>query len=143
MKYFSEILNKTFDSIKELESAELAEQKKKEEEAVALEKVSNEKKAMAKKVEEAEEALKEAYNKYDLAKENAKKIIEEANLEIAELLKPAETAIKEAQENKYKAVDAFCKKYGKYSAVYTGDQAFREMERMRKYMDSIFNNFWF
>ena len=143
MKYYSEVLHKNFDTVKELEAAEKAEAKKQEEAKEELVKVTNEKKAMAKKVEDASEALQEAYNKYDLAKEDVAKIIAEAKLEIEEILKPAKEAIKEAQKNRYDAIAEFSNKYGKYSVVYTGDKAYQEMQRARRYMDNIFKNSFF
>ena len=143
MKYYSEILRKNFDSVKELEVAEKAELKKQEEEKAEVEQASNEKKAMAKKVEEAEEAVREAYNKYDLARDDVQKIIAEANLEIKELLEPAKQAIIDAEKAKYEAVAEFNKKFGKYSVIYTGDKAFQEMKRAQKYMENLFNSIWF
>ena len=143
MKYFSEILNKTFNSVEELEVAEKKELEKQEAEKQELKKISNDKKALAKKVEEADDILQDAYNKYALAKENCAKILEEAKLEINELLEPAKKAIQDAQKQKYEAIAEFNKKYGVYSTIYTGDKAYTELQRVRNFMDDIFNINWF
>ena len=143
MKYYSEVLHKTFDTEKELLAAEKEELKKQEEEKAELTKISNDKKAMAKKVEEADEKLQEAYANYDLAKEEISKIIEETNNKINEISEPALKAIRDAQKNKYDAITDFSQKYGKYSVVYTGEKAYQEMQRTKRYIDSLLKNFWF
>lgn len=136
MKYLSELLNKTFDSVEALETAEAAAQEKE------LAK-TNEKKAMAKKVEETEQALEQAYADYDRAKDEVAKIVDEANAKIAEILNPAKQAIKDAQKERYDAIVDFSKKYGKYSVIYTGDRAFQEMQRMQNHLDNMLKHFWF
>jgi len=136
MKYFSELLNKNFDTVEELQAAET-------EKNAEIAKSTNEKKAMAKKVEETEAELKKAYDNYELAKQEASKIAEEANKKIADLLNPAKEAIYDAQQNRYNAISEFSDKYGKYSVIYTGDRAFQEMQRMKKHMDNILTQIWF
>ena len=144
MKYYSETLKKMFESVEELEEAEKAEEARalqQEQEKTAL---SNEKKTFAKKIEEADEKVKEAYNHYDLVKEEAEKIAAEANKKIAELIDPAKQAIKDAEKERYNAIVDFNKRYGKYSVIYTGDRAFQEMKRADMYLNNIFKNlFWF
>ena len=66
---------------------------------------------------------------------------DESSME-ARMLLQTKQAIKDAQKAKYDAIADFSKKYGKYSVIYTGEKAFQEMERARKYMDSLFRNFW-
>lgn len=61
MKYYSEILNKTFDTVKDLETAEMKEKNRLVEKAKAEE---NKKKEL----EEATKAMKEAYRNYSVSR---------------------------------------------------------------------------
>lgn len=142
MKFYSEVLNKTFDTVKELEVAEKEEAKRKEAEKAELTKATNEKKELAKKVEEADKVLQDAYNKYELAKEECEKILKEAELEIDELIEPAKQAIRDAQKARYKAILDYNEKYGRYDVKYTGERAYQEMQRALKDFDHIFKYFF-
>lgn len=122
MKYFSEKLNKTYDTVEALEEAE----KTAEEKALS---VSAEKKALSKNIESAEEALDKAYQDYDIAKEEAQKVINEAYDKAKEILTPAKEAVQEAQKAKYNAISEFSDKYGCYTTVLTGSKAYDEFKR--------------
>ena len=143
MKYYSEKLSKLFESQEELEKAEVEanEGAVKEEEKLAVTK--KEKKELAKAVDDADEALTKAYTEYDLARDEAKKIMSEARDKCKELLAPKETAIKEAERVKWNAIVDFNNKYGRYTRVYTGDEAIREFKRASNIIDNMFKHFWF
>lgn len=64
MKYYSETLNKLFDSEAALNEAESAQKKADAEKAAAEEKKNSERAAAAKRVEEAMKAASEATEKY-------------------------------------------------------------------------------
>lgn len=92
MKFYSEITNEKYDTMKELEDAEVAFKEAKEAEAVAAaeakEVVSKERKTFAKEVEDAETKLTEAYDRYEAVKKECAELREKVNKEIEEKLKP-------------------------------------------------------
>ena len=163
--FYSEELNKYFDSKEECERAEFqykqdkldkeaklaaAEEKKREELALA----SKEKKELSKAVEEATQKVTEAYNAYDLAREDCEKLREEYESKITKLkadykeeyeaiLSPVKEAIKKAEKEKYEAIAAYNKKYGTYSVIYSGEKAFDEFKRFSTLADRLFKDFWF
>lgn len=155
MKYYSELLKKTFDTAEDCEKAEaeentrLAEVEKKE---TAL---ANEKKQYAAQIEEAENALNAAYDELasrkkqvqSLRDEYRKKVNDlkkELEEEIATLLVPAQEEVDKAEQKKLEALQKFTEKYGAYKKVYTGNRALEEYHRMHRTLDSLFNNlFWF
>lgn len=122
MKYYSEKLNKNYDTVEALEEAEKAAEEK------ALS-VSAEKKALSKNIDAAEKALDKAYRDYDTAKEEAQKIINEAYDKAKEILTPAKEAVQEAQKARYNAISEFSDKYGCYTTVLTGSKAYDEFKR--------------
>lgn len=155
MKYYSELLKKTFDTVEDCEKAEaeentrLAEVEKKE---TAL---ANEKKQYAVQIEEAENNLNAAYDELASRKkqvqalrdEYRKKVNDlrkELEEEIATLLVPAQEEVDKAEQKKLEALQKFTEKYGAYKKVYTGNRALEEYHRMHRTLDSLFNNlFWF
>lgn len=148
MKFYSDVLGKLFDSEEECKQAEEKYNKEKEEKEAerkakaAL--VSREKKELSDAVEAAEAKLSKAYEEYDLAKEEVKKILEESNQKALDILNPAKDAIREAQKERYTAISEFNKKYGIYTAQYTGDKAFREFKRATSWIEDFFNKgYWF
>ena len=147
MKIYSEILDKFFDTAEECENAETLYQKEKEEkEQKQKEKslaISKEKKELATAVETAEAALAKAYDNYEEVKEQVRKILEESNQRALDILQPAKEEIKKAQEEKYKAISAFNKKFGVYTTTYSGDKAYRELKRATSWINDIFDKFLF
>jgi len=159
--FYSEILDKYFDSKSECRRAELqyqldkqekekaaklAEEKRKEETAVA----SKEKKALADVIEDAEKRVTAAQNDYQVAYDKYKEKITQAKEAYAKAvedasneLTPAKLAIKEAQKARYEAIKAFNDKYGTYTVAYTGDKAYREMQKTINAINDVFNAFWF
>ena len=138
MKYYSEKLNKTFDTEADCLAAEkkheeeLAAKKKQEEQALAT------KKELAKEIESAEEKVNLAYKDYDAAVEAVKKLREEFNKKAEEILNPAKEAISKAQEDRYKAIRAFNERYGVYTTTLSGDKAAKELDRITHWIDSVF-----
>ena len=145
MKYYSDIVNKVFDSEEECVNAEKEFNEKKEaaeaERKAKAALVSKEKKELSDAVEAAESKLSKAYEEYDLAKEEVKKILEESNQKALDILNPAKEAIREAQKERYTAISEFNKKYGIYTAQYTGDRAFKEFKRATNWIEDFFNRF--
>ena len=112
--------------------------------------ISNEKKILADNIEKADEALDKAYNEYNIAKDKVNElmkesddkinlIVEEYNEKMSSILDPAKKAIKDAQENKYKALSEFNDKFGVYNVRYTGDRAYKEFQRVSSWINDIFN----
>lgn len=149
MKYYSEKLNRMFDSVKQLKAEEAAasvEQTIKEEPTIedAKEQAPT-KKQLAADVTAAEDALKKAYTEYDIAKKKANDLSEAYLKEISAILDPAKKAVKDAERAKYEAIDRFNKAYGPYQIVITGSRAAEEMLRA---LDELRNsrsffNTWF
>lgn len=110
MKYFSEKLNKTFDTPEEcMKAEEEFEAKEKETKAVAE---SKKKKELVKAIEESEEKLDKAYAEYELAKKNASDIVKKANIEAREILSKAEDVVAQASNDRINAISEFNKNYG-------------------------------
>lgn len=147
MKYYSEILKSLFETERECESAEeeyLKKQQKEEAEKKAKAAlVSKEKKELSDAVDLAEANLSKAYENYDLVKEEVRKIIEESNKKALDILNPAKEAIKAAQKEKYTAISNFNKKYGTYTAQYTGDKAYKEFKRSLSWLEDYLNTLWY
>ena len=111
MKYYSEKLNKVFDTTEALESAEKDYQAKEAEKA----KLTEVKKQRA-------DEIKLAYKKTMDAREQARKII------------------KEADDNYYKLRDKFVEDYGSYHMSYYNDGK-NERITLDDVLDSFFHNF--
>lgn len=142
MKYFSELTNKTYDTEEacvkaETEYAEL--EAKKREEATA---VSKEKREMAKVVEDTEAVLDKAIHDYNEAREEARKICEEATKKADGIIAKAKAEVEKAQRSRYEAIADFNKKFGVYTTHYTGDKALKELRRSMEWMNGVFNNFF-
>ena len=146
MKIYSEILNKMFDTedecVKAEEEYQIEQERKEAEKKAAVQAVSKEKKELASAVELAEEALNKAYDEYEIAKEEARKIMEESNKQMLEILNPARDKIKQAQKEKYNAISNFNKKFGLYTAQYTGEKALKEFRRASSWLTDVFNQFF-
>lgn len=157
MKYFSEILNKNFDTVEELKSAEdkhaLAEAAKRDE----ANKVSKEKKELSTAIDLANDELDEALDYFDDCKNKAreiyeasgkeiaeledkmKKILEKSNKEAEDILNRGKTKVREAKKKKADALKAFISKYGSYSNKVTGEDAEKEFRRLDYTFNSDFN----
>ena len=138
MKYFSELLNKPFDTEKECLDAEAKYQQSKDA-------VSKRKKELSKAIEDADNKITEANKAYDIAREKAKDILEKTNKEITELLDKAEKAVTDAEQEKLDAVKAFTKEFGTYKVNLTGEKAVDEFNRSLNRFNNFFKSFsnWF
>jgi len=147
MKIYSELLDKLFDTMDECINAEKTYQKEQEEKekekAVKAQAVSKRKKELADRVEQAEEEVRKAYAEYDCLKDEAKKILDESNNKIIELLSPAVDKIKAAQRERYNAIVEFNNNFGVYSRQYTGERAFEEFKRATSWAHDIINRILF
>ena len=145
MKFYSEKLSKLYETEAELKTAEEKYEKQLQEKKEAEEKrkneIVNEKKALAKAVDEADACVDAARENYKKVKAEPVKIIEEAYEKAEKLLEPAENAVQEAQKTKYNAVVEFNKKYGPYTESYTGDKAYNEFKKTSEWFDDLFRPF--
>ena len=130
MKYYSEKLDKLFDTLEALQEAESKKVTKKrrmpevdpvDEPAVPT------RKELASAVEAADEAVKEAYAQYETAKVKAEELSKKYLEEVNAILDPAQKAVKDAEKNRYEAIRKFNDSYGAYQVTYTGARAADEM----------------
>lgn len=151
MKYFSELLNKPFDTEAECLEAEkeyTAQQKKIQkqlEQAMAEKKAKEEalnksKKEMAKAIEDATKEKEEALKLYEVARQKAAAILEESNKEVQEILDAANVKVRAAEQKRLDAVIAFNKKFGTYTTTLTGTQAAEEYAKTMKIVDNTFSD---
>lgn len=135
MKYYSEILKKMYDSEKDLLEAE-------KKSADLKEKVEATKKALAKKVQDADARLDVARDAYKEAEEEAAKILEEAISKIKDIIEPAKEEIKDAKYARAEAIREFNSKYGAYTTTYNGEKALKEYESFVDQINNTFESMW-
>lgn len=130
MKFYSEKLDKLFDTPEELQAAETSKKKKK---VVAEQSIVDEtatvptRKELATAVEAAEERVKQAYADYETARGKAEELSKKYLEEINAILDPAQKSVKEAERLRYEAIRNFNDSYGAYQVTYTGAKAADEM----------------
>ena len=130
MKFYSEKLDKLFDTPEELQAAETPKKKKKtvtEQPAVEEAAATPTRKELAAAVEAADEKVKQAYADYETARGKAEELSKKYLEEINALLDPAQKAVKEAERLRYEAIRNFNDSYGAYQVTYTGAKAADEM----------------
>ena len=141
MKYYSEKLDKMFESEKELLDAE-AQLQAKELKAQQTEKT---KKELAKAIENADEKINEANKLYEIAQQKAADILEKSNKEAKKVLDDAKEKVKQAEDEKLKALIEFNKRFGTYSKTITGEKAAEEykkaVDRFNNSFESVFKDF--
>lgn len=153
MKYFSELLNKPFDTEADCIKAEKEykeEQSKisKQLEAALAEKKAKEeaeqksKKELSKVIEEATKEKAEAEKLYEVAQAKAQKIKEDAKIEANKILSAAADKVKEAEQKRVDAVVAYNKKFGAYTTVLTGEKAADEYNKTLQRLNGIIKDFW-
>lgn len=141
MKFYSEKLEKFFDSEKEcVEAEELIAQQEKEKKDIAESK-QNERKQYAKVIEEADKVLDAEYTHYNEVKKQIVSLRKQCDEQCEKLLLDAKKQLKEAQDKKFAAVQKFNEKFGPYKVSYTGEAAMKEMKRHLDSNGDIFN--WF
>ena len=135
MKFYSEKLDKMFDTMEELQIAEAPKKKKKAtltpvEEPLATtpaEPAVPTRKELAAAVELADEAVKEAYANYETAKAKVEELSKKYLAEVNNIFEPAQKAVKEAEKARYDAIRKFNDSYGAYQVTYTGARAADDM----------------
>ena len=108
--------------------------------------LSARKKEKAAAIQKAEEGVSLAQAELDKAKEEAKKIIEEAQDKARAMIKASSDKYREASELKYKEIAEFNKEFGTYTTTYTGQKALEEYNRVTKQWNDflkIMLNSWF
>lgn len=130
MKFYSEKLDKLFDTPEDLQAAETSKKKKKvsaEQPVVDETATVPTRKELAAAVEAADEQVKQAYADYETAKVKVEELSKKYLDEINSLLDPAQKAVKEAERLRYEAIRNFNDSYGAYQVTYTGARAADEM----------------
>lgn len=137
MKFYSEKLDKVFDTTAELVAAETQADHKAEEEAKAAEKalISKEKKGYADAVKKAEDEVAKAQEEFN-------KVRKEAYEECRNKIREASKVLSEKQEARYEALKAFNEKYGPYTKTYTGENAYNEFKKAVDSFNDFFRYFW-
>ena len=146
MKYYSEMLDKLFDTSAQLKieesdfiakkkAAEDAEKTKQAQQKQAREALEQSKKQYAAAVESADICVSEAYKVLELAKEDAKKLSEEYIKQLDAIMAPAKKAVADAEAAKFKAIKEFNERFGPYKVNYTGNRAVEEYQRSRTIFD--------
>ena len=159
MKYYSEKLDKVFDTPEALEEAESAvctcnkvddnfkNEKLGDTEKKDLNKIPS-KKQLAADVDDADAKVKDAYAEYEVAKKQIEELSKTYLESVDAILTTAKEAVKKAEEERYEATRKFNNYYGAYQTVLTGDRAAKEMIRAINEINSIQrkiwnNTFWF
>lgn len=134
MKYYSDVLNKLYDTEKELVEAEKACEKEKKDKEVA--RIASE--AVIKK---AKEEVDLAAKDYEAAKKRAAELLDSSNKEVEKIMKDAEDAYKKAENAYFRALWDQKKKFGTYEAkekaistCKTFSELSKLMEEMTKYL---------
>ena len=142
--FYSEKLNKNFDTEQECIKAEKAfdDAKATENEKKAL--LSKQKKELSDKVVDADRKVDEAYKAYEVAREKAAAIVEKARKEAEEILHDAARNVEKATEERMNHIQAFNKEFGPYMTSYVGDKAVEEYNKIIRRMRDIFgrHGFW-
>lgn len=131
MKYYSEKLDKMFDTLEALQEAE-TEKSVKKKRGVTVD--MNEpapavptRKKLATAVEAADEAVKDAYAKYETAKVKAEELSKKYLEEVEAILEPARKTVREAEQKRYEAIRKFNDSFGAYQVTYNGARAADEL----------------
>ena len=132
MKYYSETLQKLYDSEKDLKRAEKAFEDKN------LQK-ENSKKELSQRIEAAEKALDAAHKNYEEVREEAAKMMDDSNKQIIKMMTDAKSQITAAEKARTDAIVAFNQQFGTYRANYTGERAQREADRINKIVNDLFS----
>lgn len=139
--------NKEFKTEKECLEYETEQAKKAEERELALKekaaKESKEKKELDKRVQDASQKVTEAYNNLELVEEECRKIRKEASEKISKLMTEAKQKVVDAENERFKAINEFNNKFGRYEVSYEGERAYEEYKKAVNYMNKLFNSFFF
>lgn len=151
MKFYSEKLNRVFDTPEALNEAEALEctcESCDDEMVTPKEVKAPTKKQLAADVEAAEQRLKEAYADYEVAKKQVEELSKTYLESVEAILTPAKEAVKKAEQERYDTIRKFNESFGAYQITLTGEKAAKEMLRAMNELNSlnrrVFNNIgWF
>ena len=136
--FYSEKLNKNFESeeacIKaeqEYDDARIAEQERKNT-------ISKKKKELSDKIAAADKVIDEKYKNYDLATERASDIMCKARQESDAIIREAVVEVEKATESRMNLIKEFNEQFGPYTTQYTGDRALYEYNKVLRYFKDIF-----
>ena len=135
---YKELAGQVFDTIEACAAAERAIDKSRNEAKEQNAKVSARKKELATAVEVADKAVKDAYDAHSKAKEEVRQMLEATNKKMMDILAESEAKVTNAEVAKRDAILAYNKEFGPYQAVYSGDRAQRELDRVIKQFDNTF-----
>ena len=141
--FYSEVLNKYYDSEEACNEAEKKYLEAKKKDELTKAETSKEKKALAASVETADHKVNSAYHDLEVAYNQADEIIKDAKIKANKLIEEAKNKLKSAQEEKYKALSNFNQKFGAYTTTYSGDKALEELRRMNSWINDVFSGFFF
>lgn len=137
---YKELAGQVFNSIEECAAEEkkidLAREAAKKKNA----EITTRKKQLADAIEAADKAVREAYDAHNKAKEEVRIMLEETNKKMMDILAKADAVVTNAEVAKRDAILAYNKEFGAYQAVYTGDRAQREFDRIARQFDTTFAN---
>ena len=120
------------EAAKQAEEAKIAEKKAE---------ISKRKKELSIAIEKAKDKVKVASVDYNQAKSKAEQIMAEARKEAQAILEEASNSLKDANEEKVKAISAFNKEFGPFTTVLTGDEVLNEYLRIQSTLDKQFSMF--
>lgn len=141
MKYYSEKLDKLFDSLEELQVAEKSKSKRKTPVSEETQPAIPSRKELAAAVESADAAVKDAYAQYESAKVKAEELSKKYLEEVNSIIDPAQKAVKDAEQKRYEAIRNFNNSYGAYQVTYNGARAAEEMMKAIRNINSKSNFF--
>jgi hypothetical protein len=137
---YKELAGQVFDSIEACAAAERAVDKARNDAKEQNAKVSARKRELATAIEVAEKSVKDAYDSRIKVKEEVQKILEESNKKMMAMLDDANVKVRDAEKARRDAILAYNNEFGTYQAVYTGERAQREFDRLAKQFDSTFTD---
>lgn len=141
--FYSEELDKYFESEEACVKAELEVKRAAELKAKQEEEKAESRKTAAKAVEAAEVAVDNAYKEFEQARKEATEIVNEAKKMADEILTKARKTLTDAQRERYNAIAAFNSKYGVYTQRYTGERARDEFNKGVARIQDLFDLFNF
>ena len=109
VKYFSEVLNKYYDSEEEVLDAEKEFNERKLKEENKKKELANNKKVMASAIEKAQKELELAEEELEKANRQAEEVFSKAYEDALALIKPAKDKVEDCQKAKYQAIKEFNK----------------------------------
>lgn len=143
MKFYSETLDKYFDTQSDCIDAEKEyEETRKKAELEAAEKknaISKRKKELSDNITASEKDVDAAYEKLKHAKAEASKILKEAEDKAGEIVSSATKEVHEALAARRNQIATFNKEFGPYMTTYTGERAKKEYDAIVDRINSMFD----